>query len=303
MKAELWRVHRLGDKPRHTWDEAALRWLQECHEKKSIADDRAKLRRLTAVWRGKHLHELTREEIGARIAEMEGIMPATRNRYLALVRAILRRAEREWGWLDKAPTVAMHKEAKRRIRWLTKEQAGRLLNELPPHQRDMALFALCTGLRQGNILGLRWSQIDMQRHVAWVHGDQSKNGRSIGVPLNDTAIQVLRQQVGNHPEFVFVYEGKPISKANTRAWGQALKRAGITDFRWHDLRHCWASWLVQAGTPLAALQEMGGWESAEMVRRYAHLSPDHLASHARAIDEKLVIPTTYKEKGPSRERA
>ncbi len=67
------------------------------------------------------------------------------------------------------------------------------------------------------------------------------------------------------------------------AWRNGLKRSGITDFRFHDLRHTWASWLVQAGVPLSALQEMGGWESIEMVRRYAHLSPNHLTEHAVAF--------------------
>jgi integrase len=68
------------------------------------------------------------------------------------------------------------------------------------------------------------------------------------------------------------------------AWRAALKRAGIEDFRFHDLRHTWASWLIQAGVPLSALQEMGGWESIEMVQRYAHLAPNHLTEHARQID-------------------
>lgn len=68
------------------------------------------------------------------------------------------------------------------------------------------------------------------------------------------------------------------------AWRAALKRAGIENFRFHDLRHTWASWLVQAGVPLSALQEMGGWESIEMVQRYAHLAPGHLKEHARHID-------------------
>ena len=67
----------------------------------------------------------------------------------------------------------------------------------------------------------------------------------------------------------------------------ALRRAGIDDFRFHDLRHTWASWLVQAGVPLSVLQEMGGWESIEMVRRYAHLAPNHLTEHARQIDSIL----------------
>ena len=79
---------------------------------------------------------------------------------------------------------------------------------------------------------------------------------------------------------MFSYRGKPVTQVSTKAWYAALARAGIKDFRWHDLRHTWASWHVQSGTPLFALQELGGWESTAMVRRYAHLAADHLAPYA-----------------------
>jgi|JI9StandDraft_2_1071091.scaffolds.fasta_scaffold153300_1 integrase len=83
---------------------------------------------------------------------------------------------------------------------------------------------------------------------------------------------------------VFTYNGNPLANANTQAWRKALAAAGIENFRWHDLRHCWASWLVQNGTPRYAVQEMGGWKSVQMVQRYAHLSPANLAHHAKTID-------------------
>ena len=78
-------------------------------------------------------------------------------------------------------------------------------------------------------------------------------------------------------------KGAPITQVSTKAWYAALERAGIVDFRWHDLRHVWATWHVQNGTPLFALQELGGWESPEMVRRYAHLAADHLAPYAQRL--------------------
>jgi integrase len=91
---------------------------------------------------------------------------------------------------------------------------------------------------------------------------------------------LISKQVGKHPTYVFSYCGKPVVQVSTKAWYGALKRAGIKDFRWHDLRHTWASWHVQGGTPLFALQELGGWQSAEMVRKYAHLGAEHLAPYA-----------------------
>jgi integrase len=79
---------------------------------------------------------------------------------------------------------------------------------------------------------------------------------------------------------------------NTKAWKAALKRAGIENFRWHDLRHTWASWHAQAGTPLHVLQELGGWETTEMVRRYAHLGGDQLAEYAERLSRPRVVEGT-----------
>lgn len=83
---------------------------------------------------------------------------------------------------------------------------------------------------------------------------------------------------------LFTYQGEPYKRVYTKAWQKTLKRAGIENFRWHDLRHTWASWLAQKGVPLNDIQEMGGWETAAMVRRYAHLSPAHLAHRAQVLD-------------------
>ena len=115
---------------------------------------------------------------------------------------------------------------------------------------------------------------------AWIHANQAKARKAIAVPLSASAAIVIREQLGKHPTHVFSYWGKPGRKINTKAWRKTLVKVGITDFRWHDLRHTWASWHAQSGTPLHVLQELGGWEMAEMVRKYAHLSSAHLAEYA-----------------------
>jgi integrase len=130
---------------------------------------------------------------------------------------------------------------------------------------------------------LEWAQVDLGRQFAWIHADQAKARKPISVPLNSGVMSVLTRQIGRHPTRVFTYEGKPVRQVNTKAWRNALKRAGITGFRWHDLRHTWASWHVQNGTPLNALQELGAWESADMVRRYGHLGQNHLAHYAENL--------------------
>jgi integrase len=105
----------------------------------------------------------------------------------------------------------------------------------------------------------------------------------ITVPLNAQSLALVQKRIGKHASHVFSYKGKRVIQVNTKAWYAALERAGIKDFRWRDLRHTWASWHVQGGTPLFALQERGGWESAKMVRRYAHLAADHLAPYAERL--------------------
>jgi integrase len=101
--------------------------------------------------------------------------------------------------------------------------------------------------------------------------------------LNEIALEVLHHRKGIAPEFVFTYNGKPVDRTSTKAWKNALQRAGIENFRWHDLRHTWASWHVQNGTSLQELMEPGGCSSYEMVLRYAHLAGDHLLGAANRI--------------------
>ena len=163
-------------------------------------------------------------------------------------------------------------------------EAQRLLNELPKHLRLMAQFSLATGLRQSNVSYLRWDQVDLERGFAWIHPDQSKSGKAINVPLNNDALSVLQEVQGDDVHYCFVYQGKPVERTSTKAWHAALKRAGIENFRWHDLRHTWASWHVQRGTSLQELQELGGWSSYEMVLRYAHLASHHLKRVAGNVD-------------------
>ena len=285
LKSELWGITRLENKPVYSWRDGVLRWLRENAAKRSLETDKVHFRWLDSHLSGYHLHEISNdvlEKLSLK-KEADGVTPTTVNRVLEIVRALLVKAHKEWEWIDKVPVVRMRQIENSRIRWLTIDEANRLLRELPSHLRDMAAFTLATGLRASNVTGLEWQNVDMIRHNAWIHADQAKTNKSISVPLNHQAIDVLRSRLGSHPRFVFTYHDKAIGRCNTRAWTNALNRAGIENFRWHDLRHTWASWHVQNGTTLQELQQLGGWSSFEMVLRYAHLSGDHLRSAANRI--------------------
>lgn len=163
LKAELWRVEQLGERPRYTWDEAAVKWLKETPHKATHDKDKDILRWLDPYLGGTFLSDITRElvfQIGER--KVTEASPSTTNRYLALVRAILRKARDEWEWLDRIPKVHLYPVRNKRIRWITRDEAEKLLSLLPPHQAAMARFALATGLRQRNVCRLEWSQVDLK---------------------------------------------------------------------------------------------------------------------------------------------
>ncbi|MGA7181168.1 MAG: site-specific integrase [Thiobacillaceae bacterium] len=285
LKTSLWEQSRLGTKPKRSWQEAVVRWLAETQHKATQHDDLMHLRWLDKPFSSLMLDEITRDKIDSVIQTRQagGVANATVNRTLSVIRAVMRKAALDWEWIDRYPKIRLLPEAKRRVRWLTQQEAERLIGELPEHLSAMVRFSLETGLRQANVTGLQWSQVDRVRRCAWIHPDQAKARKAIAVPLSVRALTVLQEQAGKHAKYVFTYKGARITQVNTKAWHSALKRAGIENFRWHDLRHTWASWHVQAGTPLHALQELGAWESAEMVRRYAHLSSEHLSQYVERL--------------------
>ena len=291
LKSDLWRIHHLGEKPKIRWEEAVVKWLKESSHKASIESDKVHLRWLDKHLGGFFLDQINRNKIDeiTDAKQAEGVTNATVNRVLEVLRAILRRSVEDWEWLDRVPKVRLLPEPTRRIRWLRPDEAERLLATLPAHLADMAAFSLATGLRRANVTGLQWSQVDLIRRLAWVHPDQAKARRAISVPLNADAVLIVRKWMGLHPTHVFSFNGRPIIQVSTKAWYKALERAGITNFKWHDLRHTWASWHVQSGTPLYALQELGGWESSEMVRKYAHLACEHLAPYAERLSSLQVV--------------
>ncbi|TFV06206.1 site-specific integrase, partial [Bacillus stratosphericus] len=174
----MWRVKHFAEKPKILWDEACLRWLQERRDKKSLIDDETKIRRLTA-FRGLYLHQLNKSLIMAEIAKIKG-SNATKNRYLSFVRAVLNKSVKDWDYLDTAPKLTGYREARRRVRWLTPDEAEKLVSVLPEYIAVMVVFSLNTGLRQSNVFNLKWTQIDLKRKVAWLHHDETKSGHALG---------------------------------------------------------------------------------------------------------------------------
>lgn len=295
-KAECWRIAKLGERQRYSWRQAVVRWLENNPNHSHLNDIKSTFRQADPLLGDLYLDQIDANVIAKLTARFrKGIRqpilkPESLNSKLSPIRAVLHAAE-TWEWLIKAPTIRKVSAIERRLRWLTREEADGLVAELPAHLAAMMRFSLATGLREKNVCGLEWNQVDLERRIAWIHADQAKAKRLITVPLNADAVVVLRERQGQHPRWVFTYRNGPLARANRKGWQAALKRVGLEGFRWHDLRHTWASWHVQAGTPLLVLKELGGWATLDMVMRYAHLAPDHLADHAERIARPRLIRT------------
>jgi integrase len=236
----------------------------------------------TAAPQGRDLRAINRDHIDHLVAigRREKASNTSINRRLSIVRAILRKAANEWGWIERCPSIRMLKEPPGRERYLSEAGLERLCVELPDHLRAMMVFSLATGLRQGNVKRLRWAHVDLSRRFLFVPAAEAKARKPIGVPLNEPAMDVLRREFGRHGEYVFTYKGQPVRQVSTKVWRAALKRAGIENLRWHDLRHTCASWHAQNGTPMHVLQELWGWSTSDMAKRYTHLAVEHLRGYA-----------------------
>ena len=270
----------------------------------------AQLKRLFGHWYGRPLTSLTVADIDQwqtrRITE--GIAPATVQRDLnylasALTRAVklghlaanpVRRIERPR--IDRTPKVRyLNPAEEKRLREALRERdaetraardsANRWRRErkqdpLPPlpyfgdHLTPAVLLSMNTGLRRGELLALRWTNVDMKGRQITIEGSTAKAGQTRHIPLNAEALDVLKKWKEQAPAGERLF---PIDTSFKTAWAKLLERAHITGFRWHDLRHHFASRLVQAGVPLNTVRELLGHGSMAMTLRYAHLAPDQKA--------------------------
>ena len=296
-----------------TLDQAAERYLAAKSRKRSVSEDRRILGHLKDYF-GKDtpLAEITASRIseykGHRLSAMRKIgngetaterplTGATVNRALALLRHLLRLAHDEWELLEVVPRIRLEREPEGRLRWLTPEEATRLLDACRESRNadltDLVEFALFTGMRRGEVLGLTWERVDRARGVVLL--DVTKSGRRREVPLNGRADAVLARRGSKSAGLVFSRNWNTFR----HAFECAVARAKLEDFRFHDLRHTFASWTVQRGATLQEVKDLLGHSTLAMVMRYAHLSPEHLRSAVARLDTAL--PTLSSAQVPAQE--
>jgi integrase len=204
--------------------------------------------------------------------------PATVVRYLAALSHAFAVAQKEWGWMEDNPLrrVTKPKEPRGRVRYLDDKEREALLKACQesnnPYLFPVVVLALSTGMRQGEIMNLRWEDVDLLKGRIVLH--ETKNGERRVVPLRGYALELLKQlkqAKGTDLGLLFPSKNGRSPMILRAPWEQALKRAGIKDYRFHDNRHSCASYLLAQGATLAQIAEVLGHKTLQMVKRYAHL--------------------------------
>jgi integrase len=270
------------------------KYLQEHSPKKapkSHVRDRSLANHLLQHFGGYTLHEISPHLIYQYKVKrlQEGAAPKTLNNELFLMGHAFNLASKEWEWIRENPVKKVSKEKVNNVidRWLTFQEEERLLAASPEWLREIILFALNTGMRQGEILDLQWPMVDLSRKTVTIL--EQKNKGKDTLPLNASALEVLKRRgrVRSIKSNLVFYNGNQnrINARNLqRAFDSVLKKAGIEKFRFHDLRHTWATRLIQAGVDSYTVQRLGRWKSSTMVMRYAHHCAESLRRGAETLD-------------------
>jgi integrase len=313
-KLETYRVRQWDAEPTRTFEELMVAYLQATQaEKRSAERDRWIVRRLRPHFVGRTLDSLRAADVRSYIERRrtDGAKPSTINRELALLSAALNYARRQWEWEVPNPVPGRKlREGEGRVRWLTREQANWLVEAAAAQPRarhlpDFIRLAVNTGCRRNELLGLEWSRVDLRANLLYLEGVHTKNGRRRSIPLNQAARQALlnraRFRATHCPTSPWVFctrRGERVAEVK-RSFASACRRAGIEDFRIHDLRHTCAAWLVSAGVPLAEVRDLLGHASVTMTERYAHLAPDNVRAAVAVLDQ---VQSRFGHSGPQGDR-
>lgn len=227
-----------------------------------------------------------------RLQSDEGLSNGTVNRYLSALSKTFSNAVTEWHLLNDNPLrrVSKRKEPPGRVRFLSDDERTQLLDACAKSQykplRLIVLFAMTTGMRRGELLGLRWQDVDLERRVAVLH--KTKNSERRSVPIVPEVAELLREHGKVRrldTELIFPGEGDGPVWFDA-AWYAALKEAKVKDFRFHDLRHTAASYLAMSGATVPELAAVLGHKTLAMVKRYAHLSDQHTGEVVERMTRK-----------------
>lgn len=277
--------------PNLTLREFAPEYLKWCERQKGFSQKVNVVKLLLKVFGNLHM-----KMFNMRIVEQyqtkllgEDLKPATINRRLATLKHMFTKAA-EWDTVpidarERVRKVKLLSENNRRLRYLSEEESQELINSCASHLRPIVIMALNTGMRRSEMLSLEW-----ERHVDLKHGfillDDTKNGQRREIPINQTLREVL-QGITRRINSLYVFtdeKGRRFLDVK-RSFATACRRAGIKDFKFHDLRHTFASQLVMKGVDITTVKELLGHKTLTMTLRYAHLAPSHKVDAVKTLDK------------------
>lgn len=302
-------------------DHTYLPWFEQHH--KSYQKTKHALEYSFASLMNRRIDDIALRDLEAlRVSWLAGgLSESSANRKMAALRGVFSRAV-EWEYLAAHPMAKLKQiktDTRGRIRYLLPEEEKRLRaamdtreeqiraerdsanqwrkeRDKPPlpdlrkvafadHLKPLVLVSLNTGMRQGEVFNLTWADVDLKNKVLTVEGEGAKSGQTRHIPLNKEALATLKAWKKQAGSFEFVFPGKTGGRLDNvkKSWAGLLELAGIRDFRWHDLRHTFASKLVMAGVPLNTVRELMGHADLKMTLRYAHLAPDSKAAAVELI--------------------
>lgn len=255
------------------------------------------------------------EQVNSESSRKKPLSNATINRRLEFMGTVLKRARTLWGIETPELNITKHKllEPEARTRWLTPEEAEKLIDHAAMHLKAPIRFALLTGARLSNITGLQWEDVNLVRRIITFRGVKSRKpgGKTLEVPISGPCFDLLITQKPKKSGHVFVRhfskpsrktgeqrQPEPIAKFR-RSFATACKNAGITDFRFHDLRHTAASYMIQAGAPIDVVREILGHSDISMTLKYAHRD----ARAKTDVMEKLGFASQIRHIEPERKKA
>lgn len=276
--------------PNYTFSQLASEYFKWCEKQRSFRSKRLFIKQLVETFghlQVRHINTMLLEQFQTdRINK--GNKPATINRLLATLKHCIHKGY-QWDMvsedtLKRVRQVRLLEENNRRLRYLSKEECQELISQCTGNTKAIVITALNTGCRKGEILSLKWDNVDLKH--GFISLIETKNGERRETPINDT-LRATLQGLTRRLDVPYVFHdnatGKPYQDIK-RSFNTALRRAGIKDFHFHDLRHTFASHLVMAGVDITTVSRLLGHKSLTMTLRYSHLAPDHLAKAVSMLD-------------------
>jgi integrase len=258
----------------HDFSVKYLAWAKANKAKNSYLHDLTSMRHLSKEFENKNIQEITLEEVEDYYSKRKEVSIYSANRELALLKHFYSKAI-EWKKVKENPAKEVKvrlKEEVQRIRFLMPNEIQILLSCCPDNLKPIVTVALHTGMRREEILSLKWAQVNLITGI--IHLDKTKNHEARNIKMNMTVRSAL-SEIEHRSEFVFC---KPDGSRYSKLPGpfeDVVKKAGIEDFHFHDLRHTFASTLVMAGKDILVIQKLLGHKKLDMTMRYAHLAPNY----------------------------